>query len=419
MLAGALLAGLVALAPARAGTSCGCGGSVVQLSRGGAWVLLDRLSIDPKYDPGPAAPSSTRPAPPSGEDFRLARLDAGYSSAFEGALKVIDRWKPGSPTLARILEETIRRMGYSRTSSTFAELPEHLNVPDLTRKAHPGLKVRTVILYVPKYGSIISEPIWRQLDLETRIGLVIHEALRQLQGPYGYTDLDDKALQRLTGTLMYTDPGKTGTLERLPYLTPELLRLTDALRPLALAQARVDQYRHSVCETFGPSFSVPGSALAGTNCQDEEEEKENAALMQLRVSTGNSRTRFDLKHLEQLRGEACSAEGPSDAIAWGNELRNELLRCSLSLATLPSSSREKCRQEVTKLPEHELWLLGLDGFFDLIRSSVDRGQVRNGTRLRELEQLSRRSKTGASSDISESEYLEFWKQLVRQGVLNP
>lgn len=191
---------------------------------GSGWVLLDRANRDPSkaLSATPQKPSST------GTSMELEKIAIKGSEARLRAQEILARWKSNSPDLVKMIEHAIDRVPYFKTSSEFA-LSRQFTVSDELRKLCPGLEVKTAILYLPKFGSIVSEPLWNSLDADTQAGLLIHEALRQIQFAYQYGTKNGD-LEAITAHLMDGDPAQQPWPQDSPHIQGMLRRYFQAWR---------------------------------------------------------------------------------------------------------------------------------------------------------------------------------------------
>lgn len=130
--------------------------------------------------------------------------------------------RASTPTteITKLIRQALNRMAIMRTSYAFKTISRY-SLPKRLAKEKP--EIVTAILYHNGFGAFISSPIWDQLSRETQAGLLIHEALRQIQFQYGFSDLDDEHLQAITATLVDRSPSLSVELESL--MSPQLRRL--------------------------------------------------------------------------------------------------------------------------------------------------------------------------------------------------
>jgi hypothetical protein len=225
-----LLAVLPALlfAPAVfAGGSCsgGCGGSVCVAStvNGGAPILLDLALGHPSLsDPSSADDQLTtsRATDHLGIDY----ADLSQSAAMKLALERVKKWEEAStrkeapntppawqPAATRV-ENALKGLQFMKTPAEFHQLLG-ASIPESSACA--GGHSHEVIHYFDSHAAV-SIPGWNALGLKSRAGLLIHEALREIQNAQG-TLGDDATLERLTDKILMTDPKPGESLDDEPF----------------------------------------------------------------------------------------------------------------------------------------------------------------------------------------------------------
>lgn len=203
------------------GGSCGGGGSIIFFPNQEYKFLLDRLLLNP------ALGSIQKKEGPLSDDDR---------NAFKLAHQKILSWKNFyksndfvSFAFLEMLEKAIYKIPYVYINADFALIPRYY-LPQNIIDQKPT--VQTVIMYLHKLGDIplavalISEPVWKTLDDETKAGLLIHEGLRQIQFLYQFNDLIDKNLEEITALIIDREPEASHNLSLL--MSPMLLHLCQA-----------------------------------------------------------------------------------------------------------------------------------------------------------------------------------------------
>jgi hypothetical protein len=201
------------------GASCGGGGTIAQFPGQSAPLLLDRLTLNPSLALQNPLASSQRARASYAEVEKATDEDREIQKK---ALLLVRDWHEQlrhNPSTSTILMEMvywqIAGTPLIRTGHTFNTIPRYILSKELTRK-NPTLT--TVVLFIPRKGVIISSPVWDTLATETKVGLLIHESLRQLQLYYFLTD---EQLQLLTAMLVDIKPNAT---TRFDAVFPPLLK---------------------------------------------------------------------------------------------------------------------------------------------------------------------------------------------------
>jgi hypothetical protein len=183
----------------RRGTRDGGGGNICQLPEQ-IPVLLDFVG---DYEKGLWVPARQL-----GEQLTLSEAGIQLGMApvkvltakLESRLEVIfQKHQATSPKTIKLLKDSIKSIYFFGTQIGFrraigAEWTEgHICSANNTRAA----------VYYSNGFAILSIPIWNSLDLESQVGLLIHEGLRHIQLFLGHngTDLD---LQRITRDLVFS-----------------------------------------------------------------------------------------------------------------------------------------------------------------------------------------------------------------------
>lgn len=225
----ALLAFLALAAPASGdggGDSAG-GGSTVRFPGMKRAILLDRLTLNPDLASAPVSDEAERSEVPTSGQPEIGSLIASDQRAFDLAREKFEAWKTRlvakqkpSLLLLAMIQDAMDNMSYLRTTLEFKEISRYDLAPSLKAR-HP--EVKTVILYAPHYlGALISTPEWDACDTETQAGLLVHEAMRQVQGAYQFNDLTDEQVQAITAMIMDVAPSADASFE--PYMSPKLAR---------------------------------------------------------------------------------------------------------------------------------------------------------------------------------------------------
>lgn len=225
------------------GTESGGGGSVIRFNGQAQFFLLDRISLNPNL------PSVSDPTPhifaksvlQLDPDKKLSIIKAADLAAFKIATLILSTYSNGRGLLPdsqtttgfiELVEVALENMAFLKTDSYFATLPRYdLNVG--FQEMNP--EVIMPILYISEFGAIISVPIWNELDVFTQAGLLIHEAIRQIQGAYQFKDLPDLNLQVLTAIILTQDSSQYDISSWLP---GSLQKISKARGEMSLALRR-------------------------------------------------------------------------------------------------------------------------------------------------------------------------------------
>lgn len=170
------------------------GGTIIQFGDK-CPIMLDELELDETIREGEGCESP----PPEEITSSLAIFQPQELIEMESARAQFQQWKVFFKGFHEVFGEGIAdkalealdEMTFMRTSYEFT-----------TRRRYSvtmleNAKLYTAILYHPQYGAIVSIPKWRILGPKTRVGLVIHEVMRQLQ--FGqFNEMSDKQLQIIT-----------------------------------------------------------------------------------------------------------------------------------------------------------------------------------------------------------------------------
>lgn len=188
---------------ARGADSSGGGGTLYLNSRR-EWVLLDFGHIhrdlhDPRQSTGVTEIIPSEVSNLVGFD----RFDIAAQDAMSLARLRLERWKPAAPQLISLLQEALIRTPW-RYTPLDVRLVERFVIPkELGDPKTVSLK--PCVLYTKLYGAWISVDCWNSVGDLTQAGIIVHEALRQLQIQYFYP-IDDLLIQMLTAKIMLTEP---------------------------------------------------------------------------------------------------------------------------------------------------------------------------------------------------------------------
>ncbi len=188
------------------------GGNVVSFREGCAPILLDSVYLDS----GLSESSDTCfPYSVSEQDTAqaistraLTPLDQADLEVIEIAIKKLSRAKSAfngnsqfiSAELLTLLESSLRSTTYVKINREL-KLNRSFEWPNNLTRQEP-IRVETAILFLDRFGAVISTPVWTKLGTQTKVGLLIHEAFRQIQNQYGLHDILDRQIQFLTALIL-------------------------------------------------------------------------------------------------------------------------------------------------------------------------------------------------------------------------
>ena len=216
-------------------SSGGGGGSTIQFKGQAHPFLLDRLTFNPGLAKrSDVTSNSVNPLPPlknKGQNLSILPREGIREVLIfaDNKLKAwIEEFKKRPLTystaislgLMSMIKRTLAKMAFLRTPLRFKILDRY-DLNPLLKQANPDIQM--AVLYLPKYGAIISESPWDNVDLETQAGLLIHEAIRQIQGAFTYYDLTDWALQAITAKIMDVTPSNDESFAPFVLISPRFL----------------------------------------------------------------------------------------------------------------------------------------------------------------------------------------------------
>lgn len=175
----------------------GGGGSFVRCSNQQSWRLLDRVNRNPELLTGISKKVISEKKE---EGKELQRINTSELPAFSRATEMLDRWQDDSPQLVKMIDQAMRNVPYFFVNRGLS-LSEQFTLANEAKAKCENLEVKTAIRFLPKYGSFISNPLWSSADLDTQAGLLIHEALRQVQITYEF-DIKNEDLENITASLV-------------------------------------------------------------------------------------------------------------------------------------------------------------------------------------------------------------------------
>lgn len=218
---------LYAAGPDKEGVKDGGGGNIVILKDSRRPVLLDlvmlnaNLNLASQADQLDISKTKNKYAefePLNASDKAIIRMAEQKVNTLITVMSKPDQKL--SRELLYLINYSLAQVQYIRTGHYFKTQNKYY-LPDSYRNINP--QVKTVILFLFNNGAAISSPIWDKLDIETKVGLIIHEGLRQVQVQYQnvFTDLDDSRLQLLTALILKANP--TSDFKFDQWMTPSML----------------------------------------------------------------------------------------------------------------------------------------------------------------------------------------------------
>jgi len=185
------------------------GGTSVTVARGQRPVLLDLYLRDPAFTD--TSTFSSRPRGCGGTANRLGygRFDIHNEPAFVLVKRRLALWKSSSPALIESIEQTIEHTFYLFVLGNLP-LIERFHLPEGFDRRQ--VRLETIVLYDKSYGAIFSDRLYSRLGDRSKAGLIIHEALRQIQ--IAYDDrMSEKSLQEATARILMDQPQSGETLD--------------------------------------------------------------------------------------------------------------------------------------------------------------------------------------------------------------
>lgn len=196
------------------------GGHSVKLKSGTPLILLDLALHNPQIeDPQVMSPKI---------DFKSSRKVGGFRKVKAQNLDIYDvlklkisSWDRFLPSVSSFLSKAIDEMDIFVTDG---HLPTDKSLEvDLAslKTSFPHSKIWKGINYSRRTGAILSEKIWNISGDLSRMGYVIHEAVRHLQ-IYYHDSVGDAQLFRLTALLTLEEPSAESSTQLIPLLPTQL-----------------------------------------------------------------------------------------------------------------------------------------------------------------------------------------------------
>lgn len=207
-----------------AGANSSGGGTLFSRDKNAQPILLDFVFVNPAFEdtfniyPRPPLDLSDFSKTIGFDDLKI-KEQAIYSFVTER----LNAWRKSSPLVVEVIEWAIEGMDWFYTPHRVALRPDY-ELPENLSQQYPDFEIKAAALYTGQYGTWISAPTWNNLGDYTQAGLIIHEASRHIQKTYHFL-VSDKAVQKLTATIMLTDPQEWQTLETAEFVDGELLKM--------------------------------------------------------------------------------------------------------------------------------------------------------------------------------------------------
>lgn len=115
----------------------------------------------------------------------------------------LELWKTSSPVLVNSIEASLKGIDWRFT-------------PHLVKSFYNDKRLQGAVYYSYDKGAWISAPIWNQLGDFSKIGLLIHEALRHASIGYDYR-LSEDIIHNITYKIILTDPKDKETIDSKDY----------------------------------------------------------------------------------------------------------------------------------------------------------------------------------------------------------
>lgn len=226
---------------AACGGSCSGGGSILRMTEFSRWILVDLLTTDEmakrhlSSSPLQSIEQTSVCSKPIVIPWPLQE-----EVVYQELLKTIEAQRKEISETAPLglfldlVHRSLTKMNFFRFNCSLP-LTKKIYISDYLRSLR-SIQIETAVMYVPTFGTTISEPLWKQLDSKTKWGLLLHEAIRQIQMFYNFVDLSDKNLQLLVAT-MVTEGFISQNIEK--YFSPMLARYVQSL---SLSGDFMDEY---------------------------------------------------------------------------------------------------------------------------------------------------------------------------------
>lgn len=124
---------------------------------------------------------------------------------YTATLQLLETWRASAPALVFLLEVSLKNLNLSYT-----ELPlQRIDGLVLVAPVRAGESLEPLIVFNEEIGARINKPLWELHGDRSRMGALIHEALRNYQIVQNYHHQEphfDAKIQKLTNFLIMQDP---------------------------------------------------------------------------------------------------------------------------------------------------------------------------------------------------------------------
>jgi len=190
------------------------GGTIINLhGRGSNYTLVDLFLHDQNYEDNFNGEDKLQ-----GRNAEIKLLDIETLKSFQILQSRLDVWRKHFPDLVYLIQQTLEftHFYYIRgtTSHGNYELPFDLKLNYSKAKTK---RVATYAYLSDKlsYGVLIYSKEWNQTGINSKAGILLHEALRQIQ--IAYNDrMNDKTLEEFTAMIIMDDPAD-GIIQNLKF----------------------------------------------------------------------------------------------------------------------------------------------------------------------------------------------------------
>ncbi|NUM88667.1 MAG: hypothetical protein HUU37_05645, partial [Bdellovibrionales bacterium] len=207
----AIFAGVaLSLAPqgSRAGANSSGGGNIFVKQPGSSPVLLDLVVWQPDFVDdftGSSGRSLRLVTFRSFENTEIARVRLTDQPAYWLLQEKLNLWKSASPIVISAIEDALSSMEFYALRSGLKH-QRGFSVPPVLRERYPqGVLVTAAAYGTNINGAVISAPVWDSLGVFSQAGLIVHEALRDIQ--LGAVDeMPDEILQETAARIILDVP---------------------------------------------------------------------------------------------------------------------------------------------------------------------------------------------------------------------
>lgn len=195
------------------------GGNTVFKEPGSPAILLDLFVANPQFQDNYADQKARElKVKQISSSFVDRKLPLYYVKASEQTVYpfVLNRlavWKKTSPEVVSTIEEALNTMEFWVGEDLKPQ--QRYVIPQQLLSDFPRMSIETGAAFSPVLGgAMLSMKIWNQFGIYSQAGLMIHEALRQIQmveqkytraEEQGQT-LTDETIQRITARIMFAEP---------------------------------------------------------------------------------------------------------------------------------------------------------------------------------------------------------------------